>query len=102
MHVIYLVGTAKYSRMKQIKKRLIYILNKELSIDRSLINESAVLEKNLAINPMEFNLLLYYCERDMKINIPDEQTNPRQNISEFAASIYNIKKLHNNRLQRAS
>ena len=80
--------------MKQIRRRLVNILNKELLIDKSLINENARLEKNLAINPFEFNLLLYYFERDLNINIPDEQININQNLNEFSRSIYNIKKFN--------
>jgi hypothetical protein len=87
--------------MKQVKKRLINILNKQMLIDKKLINENALLEKNLAINNQEFNLLLYYCERDMKINIPDGQINLSQNVNEFASSIYNIKKLNSNKLLKA-
>lgn len=87
--------------MKQIKRRLINILNKELLIDKSLINENSRLEKNLSINPFEFNLLLYYFERDLNIKIPDEQININQNVNEFTRSIYNIKKF-NNKMAKAS
>ncbi len=79
--------------MKQIKKRLINILNKELFIDRNLLsNENARLENNLHLNPTDLNLLLYYFERDLKIEIPDEKMSLSQNLNEFAKSIYQIKK----------
>ncbi len=87
--------------MKQIKRRLVNILSKELFVDKNLINENARLAANLSLNPFEFNLLLYYFERDLKIRIPDEQINIDQNINEFSASIYNIKK-YNNKLAHAS
>ncbi len=88
--------------MKQIKKKLITILNKQMLIDKALINENALLEKNLAMNNQEFNLLLYYCERDMKINIPDGKINLNQNVNEFANSIYQIKKNSNSKMLQAS
>jgi hypothetical protein len=87
--------------MKQIKRRIVHILHKELLIDKALINENARLEKNLSINPSELNLLLYYFERDMNMQIPDEQININQNIAELTSSIYRIKR-SNNRLKKAS
>ncbi len=87
--------------MKQIKRRLVHILSKELLIDKALINENDSLGANLSLNPFEFNLLLYYFERDLKIRIPDEQININQNIIELTQSIYNIKR-DNLRLAHAS
>jgi acyl carrier protein len=87
--------------MKQIKRRLVDILHKELLIDKALINENARLEKNLAINPSEFNLLLYYFERDTKMHIPDDQISINQNLGELTTTIYKIRK-SNHKLQKAS
>ncbi len=87
--------------MKQIKRRLVNILHKELLIDKALINENARLEKNLAINPFEFNLLLYYFERDTNMQIPDDQININQNLGELTTSIYRIRQ-SNDKLQKAS
>jgi len=87
--------------MKQIKRKLVNILHKELLIDKALINENARLEKNLAINPFEFNLLLYYFERDTKMHIPDDQISIHQNIGELTMSIYRIRKT-NHSLRAAS
>ena len=87
--------------MKQIKRKLIDILNRELLIDKSLINEQAYLNSNLQINNRQLDLLLYYCEKDMNIMIPDEQISIDQNIQEFISSIYLIKK-SNNKMLKAS
>lgn len=87
--------------MKQIKRKLINILNRELLIDKSLINEQAYLNSNLQINNRQLDLLLYYCEKDMNIMIPDEQISIDQNIQEFISSIYSIKK-SNNKMLKAS
>ena len=78
--------------MKQIRRKLINILNRELLIDKSLINEGAYLNSSLDINTAQLNLLLYYCEKDLNIRIPDEQISIDQNVDEFIASIYSIKK----------
>jgi|GEM_PF-1813036 len=87
--------------MKQIKRKLINILNRELLIDKSLINEHAYLNSNLQINNRQLDLLLYYCEKDMNIMIPDEQISIDQNIQEFISSIYSIKK-SNSKMLKAS
>jgi len=78
--------------MKQIKRKLINILNRELLIDPSLINDNTCLDAHLHLDPMQLNLLLYYFEKDLNIRIPDDRVHLDQNMLELANSIYSIKR----------
>jgi len=78
--------------MKQIKRKLINILNRELLIDPSYINDNTRLDTHLHLDHMQLNLLLYYFEKDLNISIPDGRVHLDQNMQELANSIYSIKR----------
>jgi acyl carrier protein len=77
--------------MKKIKKTLLSTLRNELHINLKRIDLSQSFSQYIAINSLEFNLLLYYVEDKLSMEIADEKVSMNQSIDEFVKTLYSLK-----------
>jgi acyl carrier protein len=77
--------------MKKIKKTLLSTLRNELHINPNRIDLNQSFSQYIAINSLEFNLLLYYVENKLSMEIADEKVSMNQSIDEFVKTLYLLK-----------
>lgn len=76
--------------MKKLKRSLISTLKNDLHVNPKKIDSNQSFAEYLTVSPLEFNLMLYYIENKLNIEIDDNQVNINQNIDQFVQALYLI------------